>query len=71
MMAPLCLLNTDYKILAKITANTLNPVLSDIINPDQIGYIGNRFCGENTRLMSDVIDYCKLTMNLDGSTCRF
>ena len=24
----------------------------------------NRFCGENTRLIADVIDYCKLTMKL-------
>ena len=34
---PLSLLNTDYKILAKILANRLKPTLSDIINPDQIG----------------------------------
>ena len=58
---PLSLLNTDYKILAKILANRLKPALSDIINPDQIGYMKNRFCGENTRLVVDVIDYCILT----------
>ena len=58
---PLSLLNTDYKILAKILANRLKPALSDIINPDQIGYMKNRFCGENTRLIADVIDYCNLT----------
>ena len=58
---PLSLLDTDYKILAKILANRLKPALSDIINPDQIGYMKNRFCGENTRLIADVIDYCNLT----------
>ena len=58
---PLSLLNTDYKILAKLLANRLRPVLSDIINPDQIGYMKNRFCGENTRLIADVIDFCNLT----------
>ena len=58
---PLSLLNTDYKILAKILANRLKHALRDIINPDQIGYMKNRFCGENTRLIADVIDYCILT----------
>ena len=31
----------------------------DIINPDQIGYMQNRYCGENVNLIADVIDYCK------------
>ena len=49
--------------MAKILANRLKPALSDILNPDQIGYMKNRFCGENTRLIADVIDYCNLTKN--------
>ena len=47
--------------MAKILANRLKPALSDIINLDQIGYMKNRFCGENTRLIAHVIDYCNLT----------
>ena len=31
----------------------------DIINPYQIGYMQNRYCGENVNLIADVIDYCK------------
>ena len=61
---PLSLLNTDYKILAKILANRLKPALSDIIKPEQFGYMKNRFCSEYTRLKADVIDHCKLTMKL-------
>ena len=28
--------------------------------PDQIGYMKNRFCGENTRLIADVMEFCKI-----------
>ena len=57
---PLSLLNSDYKILAKVIANRLKDILPEIINTDQIGYMANRFCGENTRLIADIIEYCKI-----------
>ena len=57
---PLSLLNIDYKIIAKVLSKRLQNTLSEIINPDQIGYMKNRFCGENTRLISDIIEYCKV-----------
>ena len=60
---PLSILNTDYKIIAKVLARRLKVALSEIINPDQIGYMQNRFCGENIRLISDIIDYCTLLKN--------
>ena len=56
----LSLLNTDYKIIAKVLSNRLQKTLSEIINPDQIGYIKNRSCEENTRLVSYIIAYCKI-----------
>ena len=57
---PLSLLNSDYKILAKVIANRLKDILPEIINTDQIGYMANRFCGENTRLTADITEYCKI-----------
>ena len=57
---PLSILNTDYKIIAKVLSNRLKPVLSEIISPDQVGYMKDRLCGENTRLISDIIEYCKI-----------
>ena len=60
---PLSILNTDYKILAKVLANRLKVALPEIINPDQIGYMQNRFCGENIRLISDVIEFCTSQKN--------
>lgn len=47
-------MNTDYKIIAKLIANTLKKVLPSIINEDQTGYLKNRFIGENIRLLEDV-----------------
>ena len=60
---PLSILNTDYKIIAKLLAKRLKLALPDIIDPDQIGYMEGRFCGENIRLIADVIDYCKMSKN--------
>ena len=30
------------------------------MSPDQVGYMKDRLCGENTRLISDIIEYCKI-----------
>ena len=57
---PLSVLNTDYKILAKVLAKRLKLGLKEIRNPDQIGYMENHFYGENIRLIADMIDFCKL-----------
>ena len=54
---PLSILNCDYKILAKALSNRLKGVLHEIISPDQVGYMADRYFGENVRLIADVIDY--------------
>ena len=40
--------------------NSCFPVLKTLINNDQIGFISNRFNGENTRLLFDIITYAEL-----------
>ena len=52
---PISLLNTDYKIAAKCIATRLKIHLPKLINPDQTGYVKNRFIGQNIRLITDII----------------
>ena len=54
---PLSILNTDYKLLAKLLATRLQSVIANIVGPDQSGYIKGRFIGENIRTIIDTIDY--------------
>ena len=54
------ILNTDYKILTKVLANRLKIALPELINADQIGYMSGRSCFENIRLISDMIEFCKI-----------
>ena len=54
---PITLLNVDYKILAKVIAKRIEPVLPKLINPDQTGFIKGRFIGQNVRLLNDLLEY--------------
>ena len=56
-LRPISLVNICYKILAKVIAKRLEKVLPKIINPDQTGYVKNRYIGENVRLISDIMSY--------------
>ena len=52
---PISLLNTDYKILSKVLAERLKPVLKEIIHPDQKGCVPDRLIGQNIRLIDDIL----------------
>ena len=54
---PVILLNVDYKILAKVIAKRIEPVLPKLIHPDQTGFIKGRFIGQNIRLLNDLMEY--------------
>ena len=56
---PICLLDVIYKIAAKVIATRLSRVIDKLVSVDQTGGIRGRFIGENTRLISDVIEYCR------------
>ena len=55
---PISLLNTDYKIIAKVMAKRLNSCLHQIIHDDQTGFMKGRNIGSNIRTIIDVIEYC-------------
>ena len=55
---PISLLNTDYKIIAKVMANRLKVCLHQIIHEDQTGFMKGRNIESNIRTIIDVIEYC-------------
>jgi hypothetical protein len=54
---PITLLNTVYKIASECIATRFKRYLDKIINPDQTGFLPNRYIGENTRLIYDIMHY--------------
>ena len=56
---PITLLTADYKLLTTVMANRMKKVLNKIISSDQRGFLKDRYMEENTRLIYDLIQYCK------------
>ena len=56
---PISLLNTDYKIIAKILCTRLKRVVNKLISYGQTGYLKQRSAMQNLRLVQDIIDYCE------------
>lgn len=48
---PISLLNTDYKIYAKILAERIKKVLNEYISEDQVGFFPGRQLKDNTRML--------------------
>ena len=61
----ICLLDTLYKVVAKVIANRLMLVISKLVSPDQTGSIRGRHIGMSIRTIADVIEYCEAD-NLGG-----
>ena len=56
---PISLLNSDYKIIAKILAKRMQTVLPSIIHYDQSGYLKGRYIGQNIRILEDISFFAK------------
>jgi hypothetical protein len=52
---PISLCNISYKILSKIIANRLNPLLSSLILPNQGGFVAGRQIWDNFILVQEAI----------------
>jgi hypothetical protein len=53
---PITLLNSDYKIISKLLANRMKPVLNKIIHTDQKGFVAGRNIREYKRMIDDIIE---------------
>ena len=53
------LLNVTYKLISATIANQLKSVLRSIISKTQTGFLQNRFIGESTRLIYDIMSYAE------------
>lgn len=56
---PITLLNITYKLLSSVLANRMKPTLTKIIHENQKGFLAGRYIGENSRLLYDIMHYCK------------
>ena len=50
---PISLLNLDTKLLSKVLASKLKPILPSIIMCDQTAYVAGIFIGKSARLISE------------------
>lgn len=55
---PISLLNAEPKILAKLLANRLKPILTKLIHPDQSGFMPHRNTALNLRRLHGVLGRC-------------
>jgi len=62
---PLSILNHDQKLLTKVLANRIKPVLKHLISPEQTGFVGGRFIGENVLNLLSISDHL-LKQNITG-----
>ena len=57
---PITLLNTDYRLLAKVLANRLQPLLPAVIDRSQLAFIRGRSIGEAVTLMQTLPAWMQL-----------
>ena len=50
----------DYKIASKAIARRIEPMLTKLVHPDQMGFIKGRYIGENVRLIGDIMEQTRV-----------
>lgn len=56
---PISLLNTDLRILTTILAKRVSKIITQVINPDQTGFIAGRHYGDNVRRLLNLMSLYK------------
>ena len=57
---PILLLNFDLKMISKSLTTRVKKILSNLIDARQTAYVNERFIGESSRLIDDVINVCDI-----------
>jgi hypothetical protein len=60
---PITLLNNNYKIISKLLAYRMKPVLNKIIHTDQKSFVEERNISENNCMIDDITEF---VVNEDG-----
>ncbi|KAJ0527046.1 putative RNA-directed DNA polymerase [Helianthus annuus] len=58
---PISLIGMLYKVIAKVLANRLKPVLSTVVSPVQSGFIEGRSILDGPLILSEVLSWAKIT----------
>ena len=72
---PLTLMNTDHKVLAKLLAIRIKPLMEKLVSDNQTGYMKGRFIGSNVCRIMDLLHYVEskdmecLLFSLDFRKC--
>lgn len=64
---PISLCNTVYKVVSKIIVNCLQPVMEELISPNQNAFIKGRLISDNIFLASELMTYIHKTRSTN--TC--
>ena len=59
------LFNVDYRIISKALASRLKKILPNLISHQLTAYVKNRFIGESSRLIADIIEIMDI-LNKEG-----
>ena len=54
---PIVLLNSDFKIISKVIAERIKPLLPNLIHKDQSGFVAGRNIADNLRKILDIFEY--------------
>ena len=57
---PISLLNCDQKFLTSILSRRLNTCITQIVHPDQTGFIPGRYSGNNVRRLLNIMNHVKV-----------
>lgn len=66
-LRPINLCNTSYKIITKLIARRMSPLMSNLIEPCQSSFIKNHQAGDNAIIVQEVTNYFRKTKGKVGS----